>query len=106
MDIIEDKKAENITLLDLRPDAIQADFLVIATANSDRQIGALLEYVRQGIKENYRRIPFSVDGMPQTGWIVMDYGDVVLHLFMEEERSYYDLESIWHEKSKVLLSIQ
>lgn len=106
MDIIEDKKAENITLLDLRPDAIQADFLVLANGTSDRQLGALLEYVRQGMKDDHSRIPHAVDGTPKSGWVVLDYGDVVVHLFIDEIREFYDIEGLWHDKSKVLLSIQ
>lgn len=106
VDLVEDKKAEDITLLDLRPDAIMADFLVIANGGSDRQLNALSDHVRETIKDEHRKIPFSIDGTPQSGWVLLDYGDVIVHLFMEQERDYYDLEGLWQEKSQVLLSIQ
>ena len=106
VDVIEDKKGEDITLLDLRPDAIIADFLVIANGNSDRQLGALQNYVRESVKIDHNMLPYSVDGTTQSGWVLMDYGDVVVHLFMEEERDYYDIEGMWRERANVLLSIQ
>lgn len=106
MDVIEDKKGEEITLLDLRPDAIIADFMVIANGTSDRQLGALTEYVRQGVKDDHGKLPYSIDGTSDSGWVLLDYGDVVVHLFQEEERDYYDIEGLWRERANVLLSIQ
>ncbi|MEM6282085.1 MAG: ribosome silencing factor [Chloroflexota bacterium] len=106
MDIIEDRKGEDITLLDLRPDAVLADFMIIANGTSDRQLRALTEYVRQGTKDDLGKLPYSVDGTPDSGWVLLDYGDVVVNLFQEEEREYYDIEGLWREKSQVLLSIQ
>ena len=104
--MVEDKKAENIVLLDLRPDTVMADFLVICNGNSDRQLKALIEYVRVGVKDAAGKLPFSIEGTPESGWILLDYGDVIVHLFMEEKRQYYDLESLWSAEANVLLSIQ
>jgi ribosome-associated protein len=103
--VVEDKKAEDIILLDLRPDVIIADFFVICNGNSDRQLRALADNVREAVKEKYNRLPFSVEGSPESGWVLMDYGDVVTHLFLEDKRDYYDLEGLWRE-ANVLLSIQ
>jgi ribosome-associated protein len=103
---VEDKKAADITLLDLRPDALMADFLIIATGTSDRQLRALLEEVRQSTKDDLSKVPYSVDGTPASGWVLLDYGDVVVNIFTQEERDYYDLEGLWRERSQVLLSIQ
>lgn len=105
MNVVEDKKAEDIVLLDLRPDAIIADFFVICTGNSDRQLRALAENVRESVKENYNKLPHSVEGAAESGWVLMDYGDIVVHLFQEEKRLYYDLEGLWRN-AHVLLSIQ
>jgi ribosome-associated protein len=105
VDVVEDRKAENILLLDLRPDAVIADFFVICTGNSDRQIKAIADNVREKIKEKYAKLPFSVEGEAHSGWVLMDYGDVIVHVFGEEEREFYDLESFWR-KANVLLSIQ
>ena len=105
VDAVENKKAENIVLLDLRPDAIIADFFVICTGNSDRQIKALADGVREAIKEKYSRLPTSVEGKSESGWVLMDYSDVLVHIFSEEQREFYDLEGFW-KQANVLLSIQ
>lgn len=106
VDVAEDKKAADIVLLDLRPDAIMADFLVVCSGNSDRQLKALVDYVRTAVKETHDKLPFSTEGTPESGWILMDYSDVVVHLFLEEKRDYYDLEGFWRSEASVLLSIQ
>ncbi len=103
--MVEDKKAENIVLLDLRPDVVIADFFIICNGNSDRQIKALIDYVREATKEKYQRLPFSTEGTADSGWVLMDYGDVVVHIFAEEKRRYYDLEGLWRG-ANVLVSIQ
>jgi len=105
VDVVEDKKAENIVLLDLRPDTVIADFFVVCTGNSDRQLKALAEYIHESVKEHFQRLPFSREGTAESGWILVDYGTVVVHLFLEEKRRYYDLEGLWR-KAQVLLSIQ
>ena len=103
--MVEDKKAEDIVLLDLRPDALIADFFVICTGNSDRQLKALIDHVRVGVKEKYELMPFAAEGEAASGWVLIDYGDVIVHMFLAEERRYYDLEGFW-KQAKVLLSVQ
>jgi ribosome-associated protein len=105
VDVVEDKKAEDILLLDLRPDAIIADYFVICTGNSDRQLRALADNVREQVKEKYGKLPFSVEGRPESGWVLMDYGNIIVHLFQDEKRRYYDLEGMWRS-AHVLLQIQ
>ncbi|MGQ9888321.1 MAG: ribosome silencing factor [Aggregatilineales bacterium] len=105
VDIVEDKKAENIVLLDLRPDTVIADFFVICTGTSDRQLKALAEYVDEGVKARFGLLPYSREGTAESGWVLLDYGTVVVHLFMADKRRYYDLEGLWR-KAHVLLSIQ
>jgi ribosome-associated protein len=105
VDAVEDKKAENIVLLDLRPDAIIADYFVICTGSGDRQLRALADNVREQVKEQYGKLPASVEGTPESGWMLMDYGDTVVHLFQEDKRRYYDLEGMWRG-AHVLLQIQ
>ena len=106
VDVLEDKKAEDIILLDLRPDTILADFFIICTGNSDRQIRALVDYVRQACKEQANKLPFNVEGTPESGWMLMDYSNVVVHIFSAEQRDYYDLEGLWSKSAHVLVSIQ
>ncbi len=106
VDTVEEKKAEDIVLLDLRPDTIVADFFVLCNANNDRQLKALVENMREAVKDEFNKTPFSVEGTPESGWVLMDYGDVIVHLFLERQRQYYALEDLWLEEGNVLLSIQ
>jgi ribosome-associated protein len=105
VDVLEDKKAESIVLLDLRPDTTIADFFVVANGTSDRQLGALMDYIRQEVKDKYGVLPFSVEGVSDSGWVLLDFSDVVVHLFLENTRSFYDLEGLWDQAS-VMVSIQ
>jgi len=105
VDAVDAKKAENIILLDLRPDAVIADYFIICTGNSDRQIKALGEHVREVIKDKHGKLPASTEGKSESGWLLMDYGDVILHIFGESERRYYDLEGLWRQ-ANVVVSIQ
>ena len=106
VDVLEDNKGQNIILLDLRPDTVIADFFVLCTGTSDRQLRALTDYVREQMREDHKLKPYSVEGRPESGWVLMDYGEVVVHLFTEEKRKFYNLEEMWEEVAHVLLSIQ
>jgi ribosome-associated protein len=106
VDVVEDKKATDIVLLDLRPDAIIADFFVICTGNSDRQLKALIDNIRESVKIEHDQIPYATEGQAESGWVLMDYGTVVVHIFLDEKRRYYDLEGLWRAESRVMLNIQ
>lgn len=106
VDVVEDRKGEDIVLLDLRPDTVIADFFVIANGTSDRQIRALTDYVREDVKEKLGKLPYAIEGSPESGWVLLDYGDVVVHLFAQGQREYYDIEGLWSSVANVLLSIQ
>ena len=106
VDVIEAKKGDHILLLDIRPEALLADFIIIANSSSERQLRALKEAVQVEVKTHYHISPFSIDGSHQAGWILFDYGDVIVHLMHETQRAYYNIESLWENRSQVLLSIQ
>ena len=106
VEVVEDNKAEDILLLDLRPETIIADFFVICNGNSDRQIKALVEHVREAAKETFGRLPYSTEGTAESGWVLMDFGEIVVHIFLEDKRRYYDLEGLWRAESSILLKIQ
>jgi len=91
--------------LDLRPDTVIADFFVICTGTSDRQIRALADNVREAIRVKYGRMPFATEGEHTSGWMLLDYGDVIVHIFGEAQREFYNLENFWRH-ANVLLSIQ
>ncbi len=78
---------------------------MICTGNSDRQIRALVDYVRQACKDA-GKLPFNIEGTPESGWMLMDYSNVVVHIFNAEQRDYYDLQGLWSKSAQVLLSIQ
>lgn len=93
------KKAGNVTVLDLNGLTDIADFFVIADGTSERQVRTIAETVEQGMKDRGYR-PVAVEGMDEGRWIIIDYGDVVAHIFLEPLRELYDLESLWIEAKK------
>ena len=95
VDLITDKKGEDVLLLDIRDVSIVADYFVIGTATSERQASAIVASVKQEIKQAFGVIPLHIEGESDTGWVLMDYGGVVVHLFAPETREYYDLEELW-----------
>lgn len=89
-------QAEDILLLDIRNAASFADYFVIGTAGSDRQLGAILDEIDKRMGKEARVHPQGREGEPASGWVLLDYGDVIVHIFGSEQRAYYDLESLWH----------
>ena len=87
-------KAENIKVLDLQKVSSIADYFVVCSGSSDRQVRAIAERVIDELKKQGRR-PLSVEGREEGRWVLVDYGEVVLHVFDEENRKHYDLEGFW-----------
>ena len=105
VDLITDKKGEDIVLMDLRDVSLIADYFIIASAGSDRQLNALVDNIRDEVKKQQQTYPLRVEGRGEDGWILMDYSDVVVHLFSPELRTYYDLEGLWRD-ANVLVHVQ
>ncbi len=101
---LEQKKGEDILLLDLRGIASFTDYFVICTGTSDRMLDALVEAVLKDVRKQHHK-KGQPEGTSMEGWVVIDYGNVVVHIFSPDQRAYYDLESLWHE-GKVLLHLQ
>jgi len=97
VEVIADKKGEDVLLLDIRDVSILADYFVIGSTTSERQARAIVEDVKQETKRAFDARPLHVEGEPATGWVLMDYGGVVVHLFAPEVRAYYDLEGLWRD---------
>ena len=104
MDVLVDKKGEDVLLLDIQDLTIIADYFVICSGTSFRMLNALAASVNDHLRDNFK-IKTRVEGDPQNGWLLADYGDVVLHIFSPEQRGYYDLEEFWSE-GKVVVRMQ
>jgi ribosome-associated protein len=90
-----DKKATDIVALDLRGVAGYTDFFVLASGSSDRQTKAIHDGIHLGLKNEHGMLPRRVEGLTEARWILMDYLDVVVHVFTPETRDFYRLESLW-----------
>lgn len=97
VDLITDKKGEDIVLMDLRQVSLIADYFVIASASNERLLNAITEHVRDELKKQDQLYPRRIEGRGEHGWVLMDYSDIVIHLFAPDVRSYYDLEGLWRD---------
>ncbi len=82
-----------------------ADFFVICSAPSDRQLDAISGHVRQVIREQFAKSPRHMEGTPESGWMLIDFGDVIVHIMTPRLRTYYGLEALW-SSAPVLLRLQ
>lgn len=88
-----DKKAEDVKVIDIRGVSTIADYLVLATGSSDKQVIAIADSIRTGLKK-YGKV-LDVEGAKEGKWVVIDYGDVIVHVFYSELRDYYNLDELW-----------
>ena len=98
-----EKKAEDVMALNLQGISSIADFFLLASAQSTTQIKTIVEAIEQALKGQQVRLLHS-EGVPESGWLLLDYGDVVMHVFLEETRSFYALERLWGDAP--LLSVE
>lgn len=105
VDLAEEKQAVDITLLDLREVSMLADYFVICTAESSRQTAAILDSVAMELKKEGLLPLHPAEGDPGAGWTLLDYADVVMHVFDAPTRSFYNLEQLWKD-APVVLKIQ
>lgn len=101
---MEGKKGEDILLLDLTDIATFTDYFVLCNGTSDRMLDALARAVLEDIRSQHKK-KGRLEGEARDGWLVVDYGDVVVHLFSPDQRDYYQLEELWSD-GKVLLRLQ
>lgn len=101
---LEDKKGEDILLIDIKEIASFTDYFVLCTGTSDRMLDALADAVQKTTRGKRRR-KGRIEGEARDGWLVVDFGDVVVHLFSPDQREYYRLEELWQD-GKVLLRVQ
>lgn len=101
VDVIADTQGLDIVMLDIRDISLLADYFIICTARVERQAQAIQEELTQHLKAQGMN-PLGVEGAAAGGWIVLDYGAVIVHIFTPAEREYYQLEALWNEASVVM----
>ncbi|HSM56547.1 MAG TPA: ribosome silencing factor, partial [Candidatus Sulfomarinibacteraceae bacterium] len=102
VDTIIDKKGSNILLLDIRDQAVFSDYFIICNGESDRQLRALTEAVIEIAREKANSRPRGTEGEPESGWVLVDFGGIIIHFFSPEKRDYYNLEELWSNAHVVL----
>ena len=102
----EEKKAQDIVLLKVSEVSYLADYFVIVTGFSRTQLNAIAESIEERLEEKFNLHPVRVSGKREGNWIVQDYGDVIVHSFLPEEREYYDLEAFWGHAERLEFSSQ
>lgn len=99
-----DHKAFDLVLLDIAGLTNIADFFFICSCRSSRQVQAVAEHIQEEMKKSGGWLPLGVEGRAQGHWALLDYGDVVAHVFYEPQRHFYDLESLWADAPRVELA--
>lgn len=94
-------KALNVEIIDVRGKVDYSDYVVVMSGRSDRQVNALGRNIEEELQKKHKARCLGVEGMPSGTWLLMDYGDVVVHIFHEDTRGYYDLETLWIDAARV-----
>ena len=102
---LQDKLAEEVTALAVRELSSIADYFIIATANSQPHLKALAAHLERQAREQFGLRPLAVDGEPASEWVLIDFGNVLVHLMSEETRRRYDLERLWADAPRLALSV-
>lgn len=100
-----EKKALDLKILEVAGLSSLTDYLVIATGTSDRHVQAVAEEIRLGMKQGHDTSPMAVEGMDEGRWVLIDYGDVMVHVFQPQTRAFYDLEGLWSEAVDIQLPV-
>ena len=96
-----DKKAENVVILDMRQISSFTDFFVIVSGASDPQLKAIASSIRGKVRDAIDLRPMAEDGIPGSQWVIIDYGSVIVHIFNNEKREVYGLETLWSDARRI-----
>ncbi|MEZ4485612.1 MAG: ribosome silencing factor [Syntrophotaleaceae bacterium] len=97
----QEKKAFDVRLLDVRKISTLTDYLLIVSGRSDRQVQAVADAIHLGLKNDHDTRPLAIEGMKEGRWVLLDFGDVMVHVFQESVRDYYDLDGLWSEAGEL-----
>lgn len=100
---LENRKAENVTVIDIREVSTVADYFVIANGTNQNQIQAMRDACDEALYKAGQSAR-QVEGNANSTWILMDYGDIIIHIFSKEDRLFYDLERIWRDGKRVTIT--
>ncbi|MBI4557053.1 MAG: ribosome silencing factor [Candidatus Hydrogenedentes bacterium] len=100
-----DHKASDIKGYDVRGLTVVADSFVLCSASSEPQVRAIFNTVKAGMKSTVGKAPLRTEGTPSCGWLVMDYGSVIFHIFRVEAREFYDLDGLWADAPELDLDV-
>jgi ribosome-associated protein len=98
-----EKKAFNMVALDLRSIASFTEFFIIASGANQRQVQAIADEINEQLKKQLKARPVRIEGYSGAEWVLLDYGDFIVHIFNKESREFYDLERLWRDATKVEL---
>ena len=104
-ELMDDKKATEIVALDLRGLANFTDFFIVCSGGSDRQVKAIHDAIREGMKDDFEMLPVRTEGERERSWILLDYGDCIAHVMLPEVRDYYRLEQLWGDAPPLKLEL-
>ena len=100
IEVLEDKKAEDIRVIDISDLSVLADFFIIATGNNRTQVQAMADEVEQKLGRA-GAVPKQIEGYQAANWVILDFGDVIIHIFDAQNRLFYDLERIWKDGRQI-----
>jgi ribosome-associated protein len=101
VDVISDKKGSDIMLLDVRSVSLLADYFIVCSGDTERQVKAIVDEVVEAGQDTGTK-PLRIDGSSISGWMVLDYGTVIVHVLLEPQREYYALEELWSDAALVV----
>jgi ribosome-associated protein len=100
-----EKKGVDLAILDVGDVLSIIDLFVLASASNARQVRTIVEEVEKALTEHDGSKPLSVEGLADASWVLLDYGDVVMHVFLDETRAYYDLDRLWGDVPRLEVSV-
>ena len=100
-DALDDKKALDIVILDVEELVGYTSYFVLCSGRGERHVQALAEHLRRHLRTEKDLRPMGIEGTDSGRWALLDYGDVVVHIFREDERDFYDLEGLWQDASRL-----